>query len=181
MSATNESYRTYEELKELLSFGSEDIQNLITLRDLLGPSIPEITDKFYTILESQKGTAKFIEGRVEQLKKTHIAWFMDVLGGKYDRDFFERQFHIGLTHVRISLPPQYVEGIMSFIRFESLTAINALVEDSSKAAALAASLTKILDINLAIINLSYHENRLDKLTQVTGMKRALLENLILQG
>ncbi len=181
MNTSDQAYRVFEGLKDLLSFGPEDSRNLVELREILAPIIPEITSDFYEVLQAQAETAKFIEGRVEQLKKTHVAWFFDVLGGEYGRDFFDRQFKIGLTHVRISLPPQYVEGIMSFIRFSSVSAINAKVEDSEKASQLASSLTKILDINLAVINLSYHENRLDKLTQVTGMKRALLENLILQG
>jgi len=178
---SQESYAVYEELKALLKFSDQDAQNLIELKGLLEPSIPGITDRFYDVLQGQDSTMKFIEGRVDMLKKTHIAWFMDVLGGEYGKEFFARQFAIGLAHVRISLPPQFVEGIMSFIRGESIVAINSLVADGQKAAALAASLTKILDINLAIINLSYHEVRLDKLTHVTGMKRKLLENLILQG
>ena len=47
--------------------------------------------------------------------------------------------------------------------------------------ALSASLTRVLDLDLAIINLSYHEARLKRLSDVTGITRALLENLILQG
>ena len=181
MSVNENAYLVYEELKSLLSFGPEDSQNLTTLKEVLGPKVPEITANFYKALLSHEPTAKFIEGRVETLQKTHIAWFMDVLGGEYGRDFFERQFTIGLVHVRIALPPHYVEGIMSYIRAESLTAITSLVDDNEKASRLASSLIKILDINLAVINLSYHEIRLDKLTQATGMKRPLLENLILHG
>lgn len=178
---SQESYAVYEELKSLLKFSEQDVQNLVELRGLIESSIPTITDQFYEVLQSHGATATFIEGRVDQLKKTHISWFMDVLGGEYGSGFFARQFAIGLAHVRISLPPQFVEGIMSFIRSESIKAVSSLVNDTHKAGELEASLTKILDINLAIINLSYHENRLDKLTHVTGMKRKLLENLILQG
>ncbi len=175
-------YEIFEEIKALLSFDDQDVSNLVELAGILGPEVPDITARFYEVLLRNPGTAAFLEGRdIDTLRKTHIAWFEDVLKGEYGRAFFDRQFKIGLVHVQIALPPYYVEGIMSFIRFESIQAINRKVGDSGRAAALASSLTKILDLNLAVINQSYHEIRLNRLTEVTGMGRPLLENLILLG
>ena len=41
-----------------------------------------------------------------------------------------------------------------------------------------AAFTKICDLDLLVINLSYGEDRLDRLTEFTGMKRTLIENII---
>ncbi len=174
-------YEVFLKTKQLVSFSEEDAKNLVQLQEVLGPEIPAITNKFYEVLLREEGTAGFVQGRVEELKKAHIAWFEGVLQGTYEQEFFDRQFKIGLAHVRIGLMPYYVEGIMSVIRIESLAVIAAKVNDAARMTGLSSSLIKILDLNLAIINLSYYETRLKKLTEVTGLSRALLENLILQG
>ncbi len=174
-------YDVFQELKEMLVFDQDDERNLVELQRILGPEIPGITDRFYAVLLRRPETAAFVDGRVEELKKAHVAWFEDVLQGTYGEPFFDRQYKIGMAHVRIGLLPHWVEGIMCFIRTESIAAIERLVSDSARAAALTASLVRILDLNLAVINLSYHETRLRNLTSMTGMKRELLENLILHG
>ena len=52
------------------------------------------------------------------------------------------------------------------------------ITDPEQLKALTGSLLKVLDLDLAIINLSYQEDRLDRLSDFTGMKRALIENII---
>ena len=41
-----------------------------------------------------------------------------------------------------------------------------------------ASYCKIIDLDLILINLAYNEERLDRLSAVTGMRRNLIENLV---
>ena len=178
---TEKWFPVYEECKSLLGFAEDDEANINALRETLKPEVPRITDRFYDVLLREEATRKFIEGRVDGLKQTHIHWFGDVLAGSYGREFFDQQFRIGLAHVRIGLPPHLVEAIMSCVRAESFRTLVEGAPDPDTAGNWIASLTKVFDLDLAVINLSYHETRLSKLTKVTGMSRTLLENLISQG
>ena len=67
---------------------------------------------------------------------------------------------------------------MSLIRGQSLVSLAENLEDKEKIANATASLIKACDLDLAIINLAYSEDRLERLSSFTGMKRALIENVI---
>ena len=179
MSDNQTWFQVFEESKALMGFNQSDAANLKAMKETLTPEIPGITDRFYETLQRQDGTKKFVDGRIDALKKTHMEWFEGILAGSYEREFFDRQFQIGLAHVRIGLPPHYVEVIMSAIRADSFAIL--VKKAPNDAEAWIGSLTRCLDLVLTVINLSYHETRLTKLTTVTGMTRPLLENLILQG
>lgn len=174
-------YETYVEMKEFVSFNEADIQNLISLRDIFARHGRGITDRFYANLGTNPATAAQIEGRVEALKATHGVWMMELFSGEYGEAYFERRKRIGEAHVRIGLPPQFVEGVMSAIRGEGEVAIHAEIADKAEANAKVRSLMKILDLDLIVINLAYSEERIELMCKITGMRRNLIENLIKQG
>lgn len=59
-----------------------------------------------------------------------------------------------------------------------LLAIAEEEKNADRLAALQRSFTKICDLDQMVINLSYQEDRIERLTEFTGMKRALIENII---
>jgi hypothetical protein len=158
-----------------------DKKNLVSLAGIFEKHGPGITDKFYANLGQNPTTAALIEGRVDALKATHRVWMMELFSGEYGEAYFERRRRIGEVHVRIGLPPQFVEGVMSFIRGEGEAAIHAEIADKGEASAKVKSLMKILDLDLLVINLAYAEERIDLMCKITGMSRSLIENLIRQG
>lgn len=174
MSETNDAYK---QMKDFLGFGDADIAALKSLKPLFEKVGPGITDRFYETLDKHDATAKLIEGRVDALKTTHRAWMMELFGGDYGDDYFERRVKIGQAHVRINLPPQFVEGVMSFIRTEGVLAIDAEVAEGEREAAKRA-LMKVLDLDLIIINLAYADERVERITKLTGMRKKLIENII---
>ncbi len=171
-------FEQFETLKEFLNFGDEDIANLKALGPIMSPHQAEITDYFYEVLEKYPATAKMIEGRTEALKKTHAKWFGELFAGDFGKEYFEGRWTIGLVHVRIGLDPYWVELVMSVIRTLSLEALATELKDPVEIAKKHASLLKILDLDLLVINMSYQEERLDRITNFTGMKRTLIENII---
>ncbi|MEZ4226218.1 MAG: protoglobin domain-containing protein [Polyangiaceae bacterium] len=168
----------YAELKRFLDFGDKDRDNLVALGPTMDTHASKITEGFYALLSQFPATAKHIDGRVDALKKTHGAWMKGLVGGDYGDSYLESRWRIGLAHVRIGLEPYWVEAVMSFIRTNMALAIASEIRDAAEAAEKQASFTKICDLDLLIINLSYGEDRLDRLTEFTGMKRALIENII---
>ncbi len=175
---TDKAFQTFETVKTLLEFGPNDEVELGKMTDLIERHGPKITDEFYSSLAKFPDTAKQIEGRVDALKATHRAWMRGLVGGDYGRGYFDSRWRIGLAHVRIGLDPFWVESVMSIIRSHMALAIATESADAAEAGRRQAAFTKICDLDLLVINLSYGEDRLDRLTEFTGMKRNLIENII---
>jgi len=175
------AYATYEQMKDFLAFGDEDAARLVALAPVFEVRGPQITDAFYTSLGQMEATAKIIEGRVDALKRTHIAWMGTLFAGDYGRAFFDQQYRIGQVHVTARILPEFVEGVTTTLRLGGAAAIAEELGDTPVALASHDSLVKVLDLCLLTINLAYQEERLDRLTAVTGMSRRLLENLVKRG
>jgi hypothetical protein len=168
----------FERLKSFVDLTADDVQNLVALQPAIAKHGPGITIRFYERLAAVPETAKQIEGRVDQLRKTHIEWLRSLVGGVYDQGYLASRWRIGQAHVRVGLEPHWVEGVMSFIRTAGIEAIAAEIPDSRMLARHAASFIKVCDLDMLVINLSYGEDRLERLAAFTGMKRGLIENII---
>ena len=158
----------YHEMKRFIGFTDADAARLTGLGPLFAEVGGGVTDRFYTVLSQFPETAAMIEGRVDLLKATHARWMTYATG----------RLSIGRTHVRVGLDPSYVDGVMSMLRQEGVSAISAARAGTGDAAEHICSYIRILDLDLFIINFAYSEERLDRLSRFTGMKRALIENLI---
>lgn len=176
---TDQRQRFFQ-MKEFVGFGAEDATNLRTLAPLFEAHGGAITDRFYERLAANPETAALITGRVDRLKATHARWMSGLFQGMYGDAYFEERWRIGLTHVRASIPPHWVEAVTSFLRSAGLELIIREVEPAA-AHALCRSYLKILDLDLWIINLAYRDEQLARLTNFTGMSRALLDRCVLQG
>lgn len=169
---------TYEKMKQFVGFTDADAKNLTELAPVFAKHGPALTDGFYATLGKYEETQAIISGRVDSLKATHTQWMAQLFAGDYGPSYFERRMKIGLVHVKVGIPPHFVEGVMDVIRTGGLAAIFAEVEDRGRALAGAQSLLKLLDLDLMIINLAYGEERLERLTAFTGFSRRLIENCI---
>lgn len=168
----------YSNIKTFLSFTDRDIANLSAIRGIVEKHGPRVTDDFYAAIARTPETAKFVEGRVEALKKTHAKWMLELVAGDYGDAYFESRWRIGKTHVRIGIDPFWPESVMSMLRSGLHLALAQEIANPVELSEKYGSLVKILDVDMMIVNLSYAEDRIDRLTEFTGMKRALLENLI---
>lgn len=168
-------------LKDFIGFEESDADNLRALAPIFERHGPTLTDAFYAKLALVPETARLIDGRVDALKQTHAQWMRELFAGEYGDAYFERRWKIGLTHVRVGVPPHYVEAVVSFLRTESEHALKGEFSDPAALVAHHASLVKILDLDLMIINLAYAEERVDRLCSFTGMSRKLIERCIARG
>ncbi len=174
-------FAIYEEVRAFTRFDADDARRLVALAPVFAKHGPGITDRFYEALQQWDRTAPIIEGRVDRLKVTHVRWMASLFEGEYGRPFFDAQFRIGQVHVTQKIAPEFVESVMNHLRREGLSAILAEHPDPAIANAEFASLVKVLDLCLVTINLAYADERLDRMASVTGMSRALIENLIARG
>lgn len=176
----NPHVQLFSELKRFIGFSDADVANLRALAPLFAAHGPAVTDGFYERLQSNPETAGLIAGRVDTLKKLHLNWMAQLFAGEYGETYFEEHWRIGLVHVRVGVKPHWVEAVGSFLRAASLELIRAHVDDPALQAAYAASLIRLLDLDLMIINLAYGDERLDRLSQFTGMSRKLIERCVNQ-
>ncbi|MCA9660194.1 MAG: hypothetical protein KC486_17750 [Myxococcales bacterium] len=170
----------YEGLKSFLDFGDADAENLKSLGPIMETHGKTLTDRFYEKLAGVPETARLIEGRVDALKQTHARWMSELFAGDYGEGYFHSRWKIGLTHVKVGVPPHYVEAVVSFLRVESEHVLSKELTGDDIANK-HGSLTKILDLDLMIINLAYAFERVDRLCQFTGMSRKLIERCIEKG
>lgn len=179
------STETYEMMKAFIGFEESDVANLVKMAPVFVEHGPRITDLFYTRLALLPETAKQIEGRVDQLKKTHHRWMGELFAGEYGEPYFQNRLRIGMAHVRINLSPHWVDGVTSILRAEGAKALRATFGDIDEYVAMNRSLVRILDLDQLVINLAYadalHEERMARLTKFTGMSRRLLDNCIRQA
>ena len=176
-----DTMEVYNEMKEFVGFTDETAALLVRLQPMVAKHGGGITDRFYDLLGKYPKTAAQIEGRVDALKATHKRWMAELVGGDYGEDYFNSRLRIGLAHVRINLDPYYVEGVVTHLRNEGAAAIAEEFAGDADLADLQAAWVKALDIDLLVINLAYAEERLDRLTKFTGMRRRLIERCIQRG
>ncbi|MCB9568217.1 MAG: hypothetical protein H6710_13570 [Myxococcales bacterium] len=168
-------------LKTFIGFGADDAENLKALAPLFASAGGAITDRFYERLAAEEEPSKLLEGQVDRLKATHARWMGELFAGEYEVPYFDNRWRIGLAHVRVGVKPHWVEAVMSFLRAEGLKAMADEIRDIDLLVARYASLVKILDLDLMIINLAYGEERLERLASFTGMSRKLLERCVNQA
>lgn len=178
---TDRYFIVYDDIRAFTQFGADDAARLVGLAGVFEKHGPAITDRFYEALGQWPRTASIIEGRTEALKQTHRKWIASLFAGEYGRAFFDAQFRIGQVHVAQQINPEFVESVMNHLRREGLGAILAEHPDPEVARAEFGSLLKLLDLCQIVINLAYADERLDRMASVTGMSRALIENLIQRG
>jgi len=169
-------YEEFIKAKEFCQFDSKYAHVLPSLKDTVMARRVEITDQFYTELGKDSGAVKILEGRqIDQLKEKHMAWMEELFSGDYGRAYFDYRYHVGQIHVGIKVLPYYVEVVMSLLRREICQTI---LEQSPGNVEGVAAILAVLDLELLIILGAYQEDRLDRLFEITGIGRPLLERLV---
>lgn len=170
----------FQDLQRFVGFTDADAATLRGLEPIFAVHGAAITDAFYERILNQPETAALVAGRLDHLKRTHTKWMGELFTGEYGMTYLHGRWRIGLTHVRIGVPPMWVEMVISFLRTASLELIAREVADEPQRTTCSQALIRLLDLDLAIINLAYAEDRLDRLSEFTGMSRKLIERCVVQ-
>ncbi|NOQ93016.1 MAG: hypothetical protein GQ547_00095 [Methylophaga sp.] len=155
---------------------------LLEVSEQLQPLLATVTDKFYEQLGHIPETAPFLEGRVDTLKKSHLAWIQSLFTGPFDISCTELMYKVGDIHVKVHLPVEFMAGAMSMINNELiLLVIEQFADDQEKMALVLTSINSITSFSLFVMQQSYQEStvaeELDKFLRISGMSRVLFTNL----
>ncbi len=166
--------------KEFLEFRDEDVQRLLSIRDLAKEYADPVIEGFYAHLLSFEETAGFfadpkVIARVKQMQKEY---FLGLTAGDYGEAYAENRLLLGAVHERVGVPLNAYLGMFSFyLRAVASRLSESFKNDPEQAAETLYSLMKLtfFDIGLAID--TYIFERDSRLKQSEERFRHLAENI----
>ncbi len=152
-------YQRYQELQAYVNWTEADVERVRSLAALVDPHLAPIIDDFYEEIARHPDARKVITGgqaQIDRLKGTLLDWIRGLFTGRYDEQYVERRWRVGGRHVEIGLDQVYTNVALSRIRTGLLDVIhNCWASDLDVLKATVRSLTKLLDLDLAIIEDAY--------------------------
>jgi len=146
-----------EEMKRYVRLDDRDARMLLAFRPVAALHFERIAREFYErIGEHEEAHAVFTgEAQIRRLQRSLVAWMARILSGSYDEAYAEQTRTIGVVHVRVGLPQRYMFTAMAQIR----VALEAITETLTvDATATRVALTRVLDLELALMVESYREH-----------------------
>jgi signal transduction histidine kinase len=171
--------RFLDEVKRFVDFREEDARALASLRPVLEAHAHAIVELFYQRILEHPRASKAITGgpdQVERLKATLRVWLVELGSGVYSSAYLEKRAAIGRRHVVIDLPQVFMVTAVDVVRCELARIIrDDLASDLSRREEALTALQKILDIDLAIMLETYHEDTVEKVRR--SERRAMIGDL----
>lgn len=158
----------FEDMKRYVGFDRHDAATLKALFSPLSPAFPNVVDRFYdAILNHPNARAVFggSEVRIARLKASLQEWLSELFSGVYDDEYFERHCRIGRMHVQVELPQHYMFTAMTVVRLALIEHL-ARLGPPGEFPARSASLHKLLDLELAIMNQTYREDLVKRMQEL---------------
>lgn len=147
----------FHELLRFVRFDEEDARLLGELAAHASPYYRSIATRFYERTREHEDAHRVFqnEAQIDRLHDSLVAWLGRLLTGPYDLAYVARTAHIGRRHVQVGLPERFMYGAMSVFRCELMHI--AFVHAPDLAPAICQSLNRLLDVELAIMCLTYSE------------------------
>jgi signal transduction histidine kinase len=146
-------------LQSYVGWTADDEVRVRLVAPLLGPHLPALIDDFYAEIQRHPEVRSVITGgdeQIERLKRSLLGWVDDLLSGRYDEDYVGRRWRVGRRHVEIGLDQIYTNAALSRLRAGLLRALgDEWLGDVPGLIEASLSLTRLLDLDLAIIEDAY--------------------------
>lgn len=160
-------------------------------KQVIGPHIDEIIDKFYMYMLSQPDMLLYLDNQqlIDSLRKTQTAYLLG-LGKKFDSaDYFEERLRVGLAHAKVRIPPFLYICAYQRVRHLIYTCFPQNIKNDSKLQdELYLFVNKITALDMSLAIETYHhyqmhklENSLETMKQEEDYLRHLAETDILTG
>lgn len=173
--------RRYRELQSYVGWDEGDARRVVALMPLVEPALPALIDDFYDAIDRHPAARKVLDAgqaQVDRLKQSLIRWVRELFLGQYDEEYVRRRWRVGWRHVEIGLDQVYTNVALSRLRSGLSVAVRAAwMGDPAAMHDSLRSLSKLLDLDLAIIEDAYQDEyavrlrrkeRLATLGQVAG-------------
>lgn len=162
-------FERYQDLQRYLNWQQSDAHLIRSLGSHLTPYLPAIVDDFYEEIGRHPAALRVITGgdaQVARLKKTLTAWLEQLLAGVYDEQYVMLRWRVGLRHVEVGLDQVYTNIAMARLRWRLLQILDDVAPRAGiDGAAAASALNRLLDLDLAIIQVAYETEYMRRLSQ----------------
>jgi PAS domain S-box-containing protein len=116
------------------------------------------------------------ESQIERLKVSLVGWLDRLLAGPWDHNYYELRSRIGRVHVKVRLPQRYMFTAMALIRLHLLGIARAsFPDDSQQLHTVICALSRVIDLELAIMLQTYREDSLANLRRLERVEKHILE------
>ncbi len=175
----NNTMETIEELKVHYSWTNIDEENIRSISWIGEKYRDEFIEEFYRYLENFRDTSRYLpdESTRARHKEKVKRWFVSLFTSKYDAQYLRRLHRIGETHVKIGLPPHYVQASMNFVRDYITDKVIKEIGLTEEAKHIMTSINKALDMNLDVMINSFREEELRLYFASGKYQRLLIENI----
>lgn len=154
-----ELFRHYQDLQAYVDWGAADVARVRLAGSVIEPQFGALVNDFYAELVRHPAASQVIRGgaqQIERLKGSLTGWLRGLFQDTYDMDYVVRRWRVGLRHVEIGLDQTYANVAMSRLRMGLTRALEAnWSADIAELFAVQRSLNKLMDLDLAIIELAY--------------------------
>ncbi len=138
-----------------LAIGPDDEARLAEIREFALAHVDAIVDDFYAHLLAFDETRAVLgsEAQIRRLKALQRAYFLRLIDGGFDAEYFDSRLRVGAAHARIDLQPQWYLGTYNlYLRLLIARLREHYRDDPDRLLRLIESLSKVifLDMGLAI-------------------------------
>ncbi len=138
-----------------LGLDDADAEHLAALREFARANVDGIVEDFYRHLLGFEETRRLLssEQEIARLKTLQRAYFLRMLDGDFDRDYFESRLRVGAAHAAIDLRPEWYLGTyFLYVRLLTARLREHYADDPDTLLATLSSFVKVvfLDMGLAI-------------------------------
>ncbi|MCU0962551.1 MAG: protoglobin domain-containing protein [Pirellulaceae bacterium] len=153
------AFQRYQQLQQYVGWTPLEAERVIAIGRLLAPHLPGVIEDFYAVMRHHPAAFRVITGgaaQIARLQQTLAQWLADLFSGNYDETYVERRFRAGQRHVAIELEQMYTSAAMSRLRSGLLELLRQhWPGDTASLIDAIGSLSKLLDLDLAIIEDAY--------------------------
>ncbi|MBU0656621.1 MAG: hypothetical protein KJ914_15985 [Gammaproteobacteria bacterium] len=168
--------------RQFTGMDEERIALLHQLYPDVSARLQDITEAFYGRLQEIPKANAFLEGRIDALKKTHVAWLHELFTSDYGEEYTRKLYHVGDVHVKVKLPVEFMAGATTIIQSELARIFSEIYRhDQDMMAKALQAFNSATGFSLLIMQESYQSSsmaeELEKFLRITGMSRVLFNNL----
>ena len=172
---------TFEEVQRYVRFSADDARLLRVFHAVAATHFPRIAQEFYERTREHEAAHAVFSGeeQIERLRRSLVAWMNRICTGERNEAYFAETAQIGRVHVRVGLPQRYVFTAMALIRIE----FERIIDQASLAEAteIRQTLSRALDVELAIMLETYHDDFVARVKRIDRMERENLDRALVRS
>jgi PAS domain S-box-containing protein len=172
--AASSNETRFEEMKRYVRFTDDHARHLAAFGTYARPHFERIAAEFYDRTREHEDAHRVFadDAQTDRLRATLVVWMERLCSGPHDEAYYLERTKIGRIHVKIGLPQRYMFTGMALIR----SALQALASElpAEQAVRTRDALARILDLELAIMLESYHDDYVARLQRLDRIENERL-------